>query len=669
MVELAQKHQDQLKRLKKSVERSWNYFQPNYERFNRIKRFAFFSALTTNDLSALEEIGQPQIECNLLEAFLSRQRGEFSKQEPSISVSPADENSTDQLSIIQTKIVEGYFRHLEDQARKDGLATTAYLNTLGGGFHVFKVWTDYVNEMSFDQNIRWGNAIDPCLCGFDPDAVLPHKGDGRYCFEIFPKTEEEAEEMGIDVSLVKFSRSIGQFNWSYKNDETKHFLICDFYEKKKKDVKIVQIAESELTKRMGLKKNITKDQYKELEEKWRSFGVIDQLPAIVNERMTEKTTIVRYRFIENKVLEYVETNFSDFPLIFVDGNSVLIKDDNSGSVQQVTRPAIYNAIGTQKLVNVAMQTLGNELENTMQHKLIVAEESISEQYADALTNYQVPRVIVYKAYLEKEGVEPGTIPLPPPREVVRAPIPPEITGTIQMGFQMLQNILGSYDASLGINNNQLSGVAIVEGATQSNAAAMPYVNSYIQGLNRVAQVVVNLLPKYIKTQRTLPVMMADGKRDYIKINGDDGISLDYEDNELLVKVDAGPNYAIQKSKTLNQIVALAGAMPSFNEFANSSQMLPVILKLLDIPYAEEMYSEVKAFIEQKKEQQKEQQLINAQTAHAKNLVDLDKHQTERVRAAVDMAIKAADMSHRHNKDMHDIHERRETREQERREHI
>ena len=39
------------------------------------------------------------------------------------------------------------------------------------------------------------------------------------------------------------------------------------------------------------------------------------------------------------------------------------------------------------------------------------------------------------------------------------------------------------------------------------------------------------------------------------------------------------------------------------------------------------------------------------------LVALDRHQTEKTRAAVDLAIKAADMSHRHNKDIYEINHR------------
>ena len=94
-------------------------------------------------------------------------------------------------------------------------------------------------------------------------------------------------------------------------------------------------------------------------------------------------------------------------------------------------------------------------------------------------------ILLLKHYNAFQEGSQGTIPLPPPQEVGRVGAPPEIIQTFTSADATMQSILGSYDASLGINNNQLSGVAIVEGATQSNAAAMPYVVSFLQSLNQM----------------------------------------------------------------------------------------------------------------------------------------------------------------------------------------
>lgn len=708
MVDVAKRYQDQLVRIKKNVLYSRMYFQENNKRFNDHKKFLFYTALNDDMKATLNEIGQPQIECNLLESYVSRMRGEFSKQEPSIEVC-ADYDQPVDVNTIQ--VVENYFRYLEEQARKDGTAYEIYTDLLGGGFSVFKVWTDYANERSFHQDIRYGRVFDPTLTGFDPLARLPHKGDGRYCFELFPKTKEEFTEEypDVDIKDLAFNRALEGFNWSYVNNQEQILLICDYYEKKKKKTKIVELAQTPAMKRLKIPRVMTMDNYEKLIARWENTGMIEQYPIISKARMTDFTTICRYRLIENKVLEYIETDYNNLPLVFADANSVVIRTTDSGDSKQVTRSYIYNAIGAQKLTNVALQSLGNELENTMQSKMIIAKESIAVEYLGGIIDPQLPAVVVYNAFLDKEGVEPGTVPLPPPQPLARPPIPQEILGTLQLSFTLMQNILGSYDASLGINNNQLSGIAIVEGATQSNASAMPIIIGYMQALNQVAQVVVDLMPKYMITPRTIPVMMKDSKKGYVKINTDDGVDLHYGENVLTVKVEAGLNFSVQKSKTMQQLISLMQASPLFAEFMNTKG-LPILLKNIDINGSDELQIAAEQFMQEKQQQMQQQmqaqqqamqnnpQMLKAQTEMAKvqqqaqqsqvdsqlkaseltinqqkidnerlqilvdmedskrtALVALDKHQTEKSRAAADVAMQAASEAHSQYVELEDMH--------------
>ncbi len=217
--------------------------------------------------------------------------------------------------------------------------------------------------MSFNQVIKFDRVYDPTLVGFDPLARAPHKGDGRFCFELFPKSREEFEQENpsIDLSGVDFTRNVEGFNWSYSNNQEDILLVCDFYEKKKKRKKIVQLINGFV---------MTMEDYETFLEKWNEAGFIEQAPAIKGSpRMTEVEVIVRYRFIENMMLEYIETDYHSLPLIFVDGNSILIREGtNQGAFIQMTRPYIYHMKGLQQLKNFAGQTLANELENLVQHK-------------------------------------------------------------------------------------------------------------------------------------------------------------------------------------------------------------------------------------------------------------------------------------------------------------
>lgn len=596
MADVAQTYQNQLDRIKKNIENAYEYFRPNYERYNKFSKFVFKSSLTNEEVVALQGIGKPTLEFNFLEAYVSRLRGEFSKQEPSISVRAVDGKPVDPKMIDTT---EGHMRSILFDANNDSFEYEVYTDLLVGGFSGIKVFSDYENEMSFNQNLYIRRVYDPTLMFHDPEARLSHKGDGRFCGEVFPISIHDftEEHSDVDISQIKFNQSLGGFNWAYQNGKEKIILVCDYYEKKKKKIKIVQLANQQVMS--------TKD-YNEMVKNWTQ---IEQPPAIVGKpRDTEIVTICRYRVIQNKVLEYKETNYKFLPIIFVDGNSRLIRNTDNGDVQQFTRPYVYHAVGLQRLKNFAGQTLANELENMVQSKFMIAEEAIAANYVKDWINPQSASTLVYNAFKPNDNTN---IPLPPPSAVPRAPIPPEVTNTFMASDQMVQAILGNYDAALGVNDNQLSGIAIIESATQSNAAAMPYVVGFLQGLNQAAQVILDLIPKYYVTPRTIPVISPDGKRTYHYINQQGGVNLAYTTNVLEVRVEAGVNFAIQKSRALQQIIGLMQASPLFAQFMNQ-EGLPILLDNLEILGADQLKEAAETFMQNMKQQQAQQAQMASQ---------------------------------------------------------
>lgn len=692
MSEIAERYKKRLKPIKEKVHSAYTYFQPNYDRFNEFREFVFKQTLSSDDIALYKQRKMPNLEFNILNAYIARLRGEFSKQEPSICVRALDGAKIDPEMI---ELIEGHLRAILFDANKDSLEYDVYTDLLSGGFSVARVYTEYMHEMSFDQKICIKRSFDPTLTGFDPLAQLSHKGDGAYCFELYPKSEDDFKEEfpDVDISEVKFTRDLDSFNWSYReSNNNKVLLICDFYEKKKKRVRIVQLVTGKV---------MPMDEYKKLVEEWNDAGMIQQPPAIRGEpRWTEIETICRYRLIENQILEYIETDYKCLPLVFVDGDSVVLRNNKNSTVEQMTRPYVYHAKGVQKLKNFAGITLANALENMVQHKWVVAKESIPQEaaYQEAYINPQQASTLVYEAFKDTNPDQP----LPPPREVQIVPAPPEVAGTFAMADQMTQTILGSYDAALGINDNQLSGVAIVEGATQSNATAMPYVVGFLNGLTRAAQIIIDLIPKYYKTPRTIPVLTKDGERKYVAINEEGKPSFDYDPNVLEIRVEAGVNFGIQKSRALAQVTSMMQASQIFSQFINSD-CLDVLVDNMEFRGSDMLKERAQEFMEKMKQQEqmamqqaqqqaqnnpetiraqvemqklqhqnerlqveakiKEVELENErmklllETANSRNdnLVQIEKTKTERIAKAMELEMSHHDMRHRHAKEFIETH--------------
>lgn len=636
-----------LAQLMKDVDDWREYFEDNVKRYNFFKKFVFKTSMDETEIATLQSIGKPTIEFNILESYLSRLRGEFAKQQPSLVVRAADGISVDMLTsqFIQTiEVLEGHLKADFFDGENDMLQYDVYTDEISGGYSVIKVATEYVCETSFEQNINIDRVFDPTLCGFSPLARKSHKGDGRYCFEIYPMTKEKFEsDFGIEYTkTMKFSRNISGFSWSYKGENEDIILVCDQYEKSFKDIQLVKLSNGH---------SVEKKQYKEFLKAWNQSGELGMPPEIVQERKSTKTVITRFRFCEGGILDEKETNFGHLPLIFVDGNSVMLTRGETS--YQMTRPSVYHAKGIQRLKNFAGQSLANELENTMQSKIIAAIESVPSDYLETYQNYQKASTLLYNHFLDTNNPE---VTLPPPREIVRPPIPPQIADTFRMSDEMTQAILGSYDGAAGIAKAQLSGIAFARSAMQSNITSMPYIIGYIKAISRAATVKLHLIPKYYRTPRTLPVLQPDGKRSYIEINKKGSLYMNFDANNLQVKIEVGVNFAMQKEIALQTLIAIMQASPTFSEFMNEKG-LQILLDNIDIRGIEglqlkvEEYEKMKAQESQQKQQMQQMQLQTQmqqqqlQVAEAKKVVQSPtREQVEMMKLKQDSAIDGANLS-------------------------
>lgn len=591
----------ELDSIKDSIEHGWLYFKNNYKIFNDYMRFTFKTTLSPSDRSVNQELQKPNMEWNIVEAYISRLCGEFSKMEPGFTV-----RSREGVQLVDPNVIDLVEAHLRAAFGSSNLNTLAYFiyrNILSGGYDVAKIYTEWSDEMSFDQKICIEQVFDPTLTVFDPMARKSHKGDGRFACELFPKSADEAIDIyGSDILKdVSFTRSasLESFNWSYRNQQEDIVLFAEYFKKRCKKTKILKLANGH---------SVTEKQYEEFLDRWNSSGMIEQAPAVLKSRMTDITVIDKYTLVESKIVDHVETNFNMLPLVFFDGNSVVIRQNENQNAEQVVRPYIYNAKDNQRMKNFAGQSLCNEIESLVQHKWKAPVEGIpsNDAYQKAYTEPQKANIVLYNQF--KDG-DPNQ-PLNPPQEIQRAPIPPELLQTFTLADNTMQVILGSYDATIGANENDISGMAIIQGAMQSNAAAMPFTTGFIFGWARCAEIYMDLLPKYYVTPRTIPIVLPDGKRDYYDINKKGNIRFDYDMNALEVTVEPGVNYEVQKQVALKTMTALMNISESFKAFMEQNG-LGVLLDNIDIRGIDKLRYLVEQWMEQQQKMAEQQQQAQA----------------------------------------------------------
>lgn len=633
-----------LARIKDNIATSYLYFQDNYERFRQFRNYVFKETINDQQRAFLRKLVRPVVEFNILEAPISALMGEFAAHEPSIDITPSEGVPVPQEVI---NVVEQHFRHLLYEANRNSFSYEVYKDLLSGGFSVAKIRTDYASPMSFKQNIYIEKAFDSTLCGFDPMARHSHKGDGDFCFEIYPMTDKDfARTFDHDIAnqkytIIKNNTNIEGFSWAYKDiKDNKIILVVDYYEKKKQRTRIVELADGTV---MRLSK------YKKLQQLWEDNNIVEQIPIVKGKpRWTTLETICKYVLCDNAILEYEETDYAYLPLVFVDGNSIILTSGKVNVTYQMTRPYIYHAKGTQDLKNFAGQALANYLQNMVQHKFIIKKEAIVQDAdsLEALKNIQRMNNIIINAYSENDPNKPIPDPITP---VIPVPAPPEIMGAFQVSDPTTQTILGGFASNLGKNDNDLSGKAVVETLSASNSAAMPYVVGYLNGLTQLANIAVDLMPKYLVGKRTIPLRNGEGKQTYQDINHEEDMKLDYEEGALKVNVEAGVNFRIQKNRAVEQIIALMSASEELSKFFNSEKGLKILARNLEIHGADNLEEAVDSFMQeqaqaQQRKMEQAQQMQQSDPAFIKAQAELMKVQQQGEQNAIENQLAIAKLA-------------------------
>ena len=585
--------------IKKDILEWFKFFEPNIRRYKRSMRFSFKETLSDMDRKKLNAISKPAIEVNYVQAFLSRLLGEFSKQAPEIEVSGSGQS--EEINIKTIDLVEGHLRDMFDQFKKKGYTNQVLKEQCGGSFSVLEIFTDYINDETFDQYVGFRKSNDPTMCFFDPMAKLPSKSDGRYCGKIYPITldafKKKYPKFADKADAMRFNAKDqyggdSPFSWSYRNMTVDIILLAESY--------YVDCTPHILCKLADNKSMLLSD-YNKMLENWEDIA---PPPDIIKKRKIESQKIKRYLLFGEDIIEKEETSLPGLPHVFVDGNSAFVyKQDEGGEIEQVTHSYIHNAIDAQKMLNFTCQTIANYSENYMQQKFIVDERAIVDE--DSWTSPQTASVLI------KRSIDGQGVPIPDPAiPIHQSDLPASIMDSFHFMQQVIQNTLGSHDAQLGVNRKDLSGSAIEKGDMQNNAAVMPFHNSYLDALNTIAELSIKMFPKYYVTPMTIPYTNIDGERTYRKINqvmpdgsvDPESAMIDYKENDLGVNVKSGHSFSIQKDISLKMIISLSEVVPSIKALLDTPEGASAILDNVDVKSIDKLKNALKKLSQQQQAQ-------------------------------------------------------------------
>lgn len=625
MVDFSKADIDRVDIIRKNVEDAEDYFESNKKRFGDDKNFAFKTTVTAEDRNALNSSDYPVLDINVIEPYIHKYSSNFAKQSPEIEVRSEDSDvSPDQVDIIEgiTRAVfyGSNYKHIAPRVVRDQLC----------GWGVWEVDVDYKSESSFDKVVSLSYA-DPLMCGFDPMATGITKEDAKYYYKLYPVTRNELEAEypslnldNIDQMPLNQGSNSGRFRWKKRSSSKDIYYIADYYEKTFKKVKFFQISDPENPRSTS---SISEKDY---EEKYQNPD--DPMnPNILDKKDKLIASIKRYKIIGSQLLEKPEKIDGRYNrLIFVDCSSVNL--DN----QQFTRPYFYNVKDAQRVKNRCLSNAVYEMMTMRKTNVVIPEEALpeSQEAINAWKDIDRSKGALLRRAFKKDGT-----PLPGIETIPSGTINQQTIQLFEISDKTIQSQFGSYDAQRGIQND-VSGKAIVEGAMESSGSSSPLVTNYMAALKQIALVILDLIPMYYTTMRTMPFIAPDGSKKYISINDPSKPEtlMDYDINDLGIEVEAGPSFDVQRRDSLDALIKAIPVFPALGEILNG-EGLSVAVKNFDIKDRQRLLQLVEQHNEQKKKaaqsqpnpMQMQMQAMMAEEKRKDQMVDL-KHQEVMLKA-------------------------------------
>jgi len=528
------------------------YFGENVVRGKDDMNFLLRDQWSAVERSEFSRLFKPAMTFNKLYDVTKKVVGEQRKNKPDLIVRSLTGKATQKQIDLRADLV----RTISYQSQNDLVYQTAFKQALMMGFGAFEIVLEYENPKSFNQVIRYEIIPDVTRTSFDPTAMKPHKGDGNFCARQYLYTKDEFFATFPHVANpVSYSdpRSLLDFQWETRDT----IVVCKYTQKEWFPVKILLLTNG---------KTVTEDEWKDMQkdiEIRKSLAasskvvgdmIRETIPEVHAERMSKDYTINQYMLTQNQIINFTEWPSKCLPLIFVDGDSNYINN------QQYTRSFIHEAKDSQKFVNYVGSEITAEIKNRRREQWLGTPDNI-------LGNEQMWRTPELQSGILVAKPDPKTGQMPqkmPPWELSQT-----LLQQFQRGSQDMREIMGFSEAE-ELQGRDISGKARRERKLEGSMSAYVWFDNLNQSIEQGGRVVLDLLPVIAgEYERPMVITKADGRTDSVVLNkymGEDSegqsiLENSLDDGNYDIEIDTGPSFAVQKDMALEFFQQTLQAFP------------------------------------------------------------------------------------------------------------
>lgn len=376
-----------------------------------------------------------------------------------------------------------------------------------GGIGWWRLVTRYVNNNTFDQEVKVEPIIDPLTVYMDPDIKQRNGSDAKFAFvfDDLPRDAfREAYPQYIDiVGRNPLSVGSGDDDWITRD----HIRVCEYFRKVPKEDWLLSFLDPS----DGVRKNLRESRMPK-----------DMIKAVREHEHTKRRrvwdeVVEWYLIAGDQVIDETVWPGAYIPLIRVIGEEqvvegILDRKGHTRSMKDAQRMYNYNASAQVEVVALQTKTPWK------------GAAAAIEEYETYWNNVNTANA----AFLPFNHIDDDGNPIPPEALPSRLD-PPVPSQAFEMGMQSAFNqimmVSGQYQNQMGMMGNERTGSAIQERMDQGDTATYHFRDNYESALVFTGIQLVDLIPKIYDSDRVMMIQADDGSMYDLQIDPRQAIAL------------------------------------------------------------------------------------------------------------------------------------------------
>jgi len=519
-------------------------------------QFAHVAGSMWEDNNA-QESDRPRFEVNRVFHPINQIIGEQRQNRISMKVRAETDKDKDVADVL-----DGMIRTIENDSSFKSIKDTSFKEMVTGGMGAWGVITEY-KEGTFDQAIKIKEIPSAVSSVFyDPSATDSLKRDANWFITTQDLDRKHFEKLYPEATVSGLPEyNLGSLLAWQSRDTVR---IGEYWVKEPVTRELILMSDGQV-----------------LEGNDEVESVLDELAIKgINEvkRRKEKThKVVMYKFTATEILEGPLPWAGKYiPIIPFYGYAI-----NIGG-QQIYQGIVRNAKDSSRIYNYATSQAIETSALTPKDPYWVTPTQIKgheRQLANFTTNNS-PFLL-----FNPDSEAPGA-----PQRTGAPAVQGALIQQIQQADIDIQNTTGMYNPSLGMDETDKSGVAILAIQDKGNLSTFELNDSLVKAVEHTGRILIDLIPKIYDTERDFSLLAEDGQTATATINQE---VMDQQTGEMVVLNDlskgdfdvistSGPSFATKRSEGLNLLTRLA-ENPQFSQISAD-----LIAKSIDFDFSEEL---------------------------------------------------------------------------------